>query len=136
MLAACLGTVARAQEPAPTSDAGTLTREDTDKLFNARPYSPYAERNFPTRPLFGDTHLHTALSMDAGAAGARLGPREAYRFAKGEEVMSSTGQPARLSRPLDFLVVTDHSDDMGFFTDFLAGKPEILKNPQAANGTT
>ena len=67
------------------------------------------------RPLFGDTHLHTALSFDAGAAGARLGPREAYRFAKGEEVISSTGQPVKLSRPLDFLVVTDHSDNMGLF---------------------
>ncbi len=70
-------------------------------------------------------------SFDAGAAGARLGPREAYRFAKGEEVISSTGQPARLSRPLDFLVVADHSDNMGFFGDFLAGKPEILQNAQA-----
>ncbi|OWK21804.1 hypothetical protein AJ88_11925 [Mesorhizobium amorphae CCBAU 01583] len=75
--------------------------------------------------------MHTALSFDAGAAGARLGPREAYKFAKGEEVISSTGQPARLSRPLDFLVVADHSDNMGWFTDFMAGKPEILQNAQA-----
>ncbi|WP_026617505.1 DUF3604 domain-containing protein [Ensifer aridi] len=121
----------RAQEPATTTDAGTLTREDTDKLFQARPYSPYATHDFPTRPLFGDTHLHTALSMDAGAAGARLSPREAYRLARGEEIVSSTGQPVKLSRPLDFLVITDHSDNMGFFTDFLAGKPEILRNPEA-----
>ena len=131
LLATCLGTVSRAQEQGPTGDAGTVTREDTDKIFKARPYSPYAERNFPMRPLFGDTHLHTALSFDAGAAGARLGPREAYKFAKGEEVVSSTGQPVRLSRPLDFLVVTDHSDNMGWFADFLAGKPEILQNAQA-----
>lgn len=131
LLATCLGTVARAQEQAPTGDAGTLTQEDTEKFFKARPYSPYAERHFPVRPLFGDTHLHTALSFDAGASGARLGPREAYRFAMGEEVISSTGQPVRLSRPLDFLVVTDHSDNMGFFGDFLAGKPELLKNPKA-----
>ncbi|NEJ17158.1 DUF3604 domain-containing protein [Rhizobium leguminosarum] len=130
LFAACLGTVARAQGPTATTDAGTLTQEQAGKLFNARPYSPYAQRNFPMRPLFGDTHLHTDLSMDAGATGTRLGPREAYRFAKGEGVISSTGQPARLSRPLDFLAVTDHSDGMGFFTDFLAGKPEILKNPQ------
>lgn len=131
LLTACFGTDSSAQEPATTTDAGTMTREGTDKAFQARPYAPYAGRNFPTHPLFGDTHLHTALSMDAGAAGARLDPREAYRFASGEEVVSSTGQPVRLSRPLDFLVVTDHSDNMGFFTDFLAGKPEILKNPEA-----
>ena len=53
--------------------------------------------------------------MDAGAFGARLGPKDAYRFAKGEEVIASSGQRAKLSRPLDFLVVTDHSDGMGFF---------------------
>ena len=125
LLAACIGTAVRAQ------DAGTYSVEEAEKTFKARPYSPWAERDFPMRPLFGDTHLHTALSFDAGAAGARLGPKEAYRFAKGEEVTSSTGQPARLSRPLDFLVVTDHSDNMGFFGDFLAGKPEILQNAQA-----
>ena len=53
-------------------------------------YSPYAGRDFPTRPLWGDTHLHTSLSMDAGAFGARLMPNDAYRFAKGEELVSST----------------------------------------------
>src|SRR6185295_18599006 len=108
-------------------DTGT---PDATTASPAKPaYSPYAGRNFPTRPFFGDTHLHTALSFDAGAAGCRLGPKEAYRFAKGEQVIASSGQPAKLSRPLDFLVVADHSDNMGFFTDFLAGKPELLADP-------
>src|SRR4051812_21917474 len=80
--------LASAQE-AILDDAGVLTQGDVDKLYKARPYSPYAERNFPMRPLFGDTHLHTDLSFDAGAAGARLGPEDAYRFAKGEQVVSS-----------------------------------------------
>jgi hypothetical protein len=91
-----------------------------------KPYSPYVGQSHPVRPFFGDTHLHTSFSMDAGAFGARLGPREAYRFARGEEVTTSSGQPAKLARPLDFLVVADHSDNMGFFPDLLAGKPEIL----------
>src|SRR6476646_5066654 len=112
------------------TDVGTLDKDSAEKVFPAkRAYSPYAGRNFPTRPLFGDTHLHTSFSMDAGAFGARLGPRDAYRFAKGEEVMASSGQLAKLSRPLDFLVVTDHSDNMGFFPDLLAGKPELLADP-------
>ncbi len=128
LMTACLGTIAQAQEPT-TTDAGTLTPEQTDRVFKARPYSPYAERNFPMRPLFGDTHLHTAFSMDAGAFGARLGPRDAYKLAKGEQVISSTGQPVRLSRPLDFLVVTDHSDNMGFFPDLMSGKPELMADP-------
>ncbi len=67
--------------------------------------------------------------MDAGAFGARLGPRDAYRFARGEEITASSGQPVKLSRPLDFLVVADHSDNMGFFPDLFAGKPEILADP-------
>jgi hypothetical protein len=110
---------------------GTLDKPAAEKVFAAKPlYSPYAGRNFPTRPFFGDTHLHTAASFDAGAFGARLTPRDAYRFARGEEIMASSGQPAKLSRPLDFLVVSDHSDNMGFFPDFFAGKPNLLADPQ------
>jgi hypothetical protein len=112
------------------TDIGTFDTDTAAKLYPVkRPYSPYAGRNFPTRPLFGDTHLHTSFSMDAGAFGARLGPADAYRFARGEEVMASSGQLAKLSRPLDFLVVADHSDNMGFFPDLLAGKPELLADP-------
>ena len=68
--------------------------------------------------------------MDAGAFGARLTPRDAYVFAKGNEVTSSSGQPVKLSRPLDFLVVADHSDGMGFFPLIMAGGPEMMADPQ------
>src|SRR4029453_15967831 len=105
-----------------TSDVGTLDKESAARAFPGKPaYSPYAGRNFPTRPYFGDTHVHTSFSMDAGAFGARLGPKDAYRFGKGEEVMASSGQRAKLSRPLDFLMVSDHSDNMGFFPQLFAG---------------
>ena len=117
-----------ADEPT-TGDAGTLDKDKAGEAFKKRPYSPYAGRKFPTRPFFGDTHLHTGFSFDAGAFGCRLNPRDAYRFARGEQVMASSGQPAKLSRPLDFLVVADHSDNMGFFPDLLAGKPELLADP-------
>jgi hypothetical protein len=113
-------------------DIGTLTPEKAAKVFPAKPnYSPYAGRSFPTRPLFGDTHLHTAASFDAGAFGARITPREAYRLARGAEITASSGQPVKLSRPLDFLVVADHSDNMGMFPDLYAGKPEVIADPQA-----
>jgi hypothetical protein len=117
-------------EEAVTTDIGTFDADAAAKLYPVkRPYSPWAGRNFPSRPFFGDTHLHTSFSMDAGAFGARLGPADALRFAKGAEVMASSGQLAKLSRPLDFLVVADHSDNMGFFPDLLAGKPELLADP-------
>ena len=112
------------------TDVGTLDKEQAAKSFPSKPpYSPYAGRDFPTRPFFGDTHLHTSFSMDAGAFGARLGPKEAYRFAKGEEIMASSGQRVKLSRPLDFLVVADHSDNMGFFPKLFAGDPNFLADP-------
>ena len=102
------------------ASGGGLVTDDTASLYSAgekQTYSPYAQRDFPDRPLWGDTHLHTAVSFDAGAFGARLLPPDAYRFARGEEVISSTGQPVRLSRPLDFLVVADHSDNLGLFPE-------------------
>src|SRR4051812_28016115 len=126
--ASVFATTAAAQNT--TTDIGTLDKEAADKAFPAKPpYSPYAGRNFPTRPYFGDTHTHTSFSMDAGAFGARLGPADAYRFGKGQEVTASSGQRAKLSRPLDFMVVADHSDNMGFFPDLFAGKPELLADP-------
>jgi hypothetical protein len=113
----------------PTSDIGTMDQHALERAHQKAPYSPYAGRDFPTRPFFGDTHTHTGYSMDAGAFGARLGPRDAYRLAKGEEITASTGQRVKLARPLDFMAVTDHSDNMGFFPDLFAGKPEVLADP-------
>ena len=111
-------------------DTGSADKEKLGKGFPGKPpYSPYVGRNYPTRPFFGDTHLHTSFSFDAGAFGARLTPRDAYLFARGNEVTASSGQPAKLSRPLDFLVVADHSDQMGFFPDLFAGKPALLADP-------
>ncbi len=92
-------------------------------------FSPYANRNFPTNVYWGDTHVHTGVSMDAGAFGARLQPADAFRFARGEQLKSSTGQDVKLSRPLDFLVVSDHSDNMGFFPELLSGNPAMLADP-------
>jgi hypothetical protein len=131
-LIGCLALPASAaEETVGEGDVGTVTKADLEKVHPTKPpYSPYAGRNFPTRPLFGDTHLHTSFSMDAGAFGARLTPRDAYRFARGEEVTSSTGQPVKLSRPLDFLVVADHSDGFGFFPLLMGGDQELLATPQ------
>ena len=117
--------------PALAQDTGTLDKESAAKAFPAKPpYSPYAGRNFPTRPFFGYTHLHISFSMDAGAFGARIGPADTYRLAKGQQITASSGQPVKLSRPLDFLVVADHSDGMGFFPLILGGDPKVLADPQ------
>ncbi len=93
-----------------------------------QPYSPWVEQGFPQRPLFGDTHLHTAQSFDAVSFGTLLGPEQAYRFARGEEVTSSTGVRGRLSRPLDFLVVADHAENMGTMSAIKNGLPEVMSD--------
>ena len=118
-----VGGLASAQDPVPSPESLV------DAFPERRSYSPYAGRNFPTEVFWGDTHVHTGMSMDAGAFGARLKPVDAYRFARGEEVTSSTGQQVKLSRPLDFLVVADHSDNMGFFPRLNGSEPSMLADP-------
>ncbi len=118
-----LSSVSLAFEPKP--EASSLS-----KVYAGKSYSPYAARSFPTRPLWGDTHLHTSTSFDAGAFGNRLDARAAYRFARGEEVKATTGFPVRLSRPLDWLVVADHSDNMGLFDLIVAGDRSITSDPE------
>lgn len=94
-----------------------------DKARDTQPEKPIVTEEtskselskYPTKVFWGDTHLHTDLSMDAGAFGNRIGMDEAYKFARGEEVTSSTGLKTKLDRPLDFLVIADHSDGMGLF---------------------
>ncbi len=131
LMAAIVAGLALPVSAAEQTDIGTADKARLEKVHPSKPnYSPYAGRTFPTMPMFGDTHLHTAFSMDAGAFGARLTPKDAYRFARGEEITSNTGQPVKLSRPLDFLVVADHSDGMGFFPQLMGGDPELLATPQ------
>ncbi|MFT5784150.1 MAG: hypothetical protein ACI9JE_001473, partial [Candidatus Krumholzibacteriia bacterium] len=121
-----------ATTPSMSQDLSGADEEVLSNAYSGSAYSPYAERAFPERPLWGDSHLHTALSMDAALFGNRLSPREAYLFARGEQVTASTGQTVRLARPLDWLVVADHSDGMGMVTDIAAGKPQLLAYEQAA----
>ena len=104
-----------------------MAQEDVPGVFPAdRSYSPYPEQEFPNQVFFGDTHLHTSYSADAGMVGNTLGPDQAYRFAKGELVTSSTGLPTRLARPLDFLVVADHAENLGLAPLLAAKDPALL----------
>jgi hypothetical protein len=96
---------------------------------DGKPYSAPTAATIPVRPLWGNTHLHTVNSFDAGIMGTRVEPEDAFRLARGEQVVSTTGVPAKLSRPLDFLVVSDHSDYMGLPDALQAGAPELLADP-------
>jgi len=95
--------------------------------FGKKEYSPYLDIGFPQRVLWGDTHVHTSYSTDAGMIGNRLGPEEAYRFARGETVVASGGLRARLLRPLDFLVVADHAENLGLAPMIAERNPDLLE---------
>jgi opacity protein-like surface antigen len=96
------------------------------------PYSPYAGRTHPTRVFWGDTHHHTANSGDAFMAGDRLSPEQAYRFALGEEVVSSSGVAAQLARPLDFLCISDHAEGLGVMYQVYEGNPAMMSDATLA----
>ena len=104
------------------------SKESLTGIYPGKTYSPYAQRSFPSNVYWGDTHLHTSLSLDACMFGNTLDMEQAYRFSRGEEVVSATGLPVKMGRPLDWLVISDHSDLMGFSDDMRRGSPNILAN--------
>ena len=111
-------TMSAAQDQIPDKEAVAARHSKAE-------YSPYVGREYPTHVYWGDTHLHTAVSVDAGTM-CRLGQEEAFRFARGEEVVATGGFRARLSRPLDWIVVADHAEMYGLMPQLLKGDPEIL----------
>ena len=109
--------------------------ENGIRTYNGKNYSPYVDDYKPTplpddedRPLFGDTHLHTSWSTDAGMLGTTLGPDAAYRISRGEEIVSNLGWKVKLIRPLDFVVVSDHAENLGLADFIRRSDPILLSN--------
>jgi Protein of unknown function (DUF3604) len=93
-------------------------------------YSPYADRTYATQVYWGDQHLHTSLSCDAGMVGDRLGPDDAFRFARGEQIRSSSGLMVQLERPFDWLVVSDHAEYLGMSQALAGADPAVINTPR------
>ncbi len=90
-------------------------------------YSPYAGATYATQVYWGDTHVHSSWSPDAWIFGnRRFEPDTAYRFAAGEDVVASGGMRVQLRRPLDFLLVSDHSEYVGLFPRLSDEDPALL----------
>lgn len=120
--------VAEADLPEPAVASST-----TLEAQNVTPYSPAVGREYPTDVYFGDTHLHTNISLDSfGDGNTKIGPDEAYRFAKGETLISDDGMVNRMSRPLDFLMVADHSEYMGLVQGLAQQNEILLANEEGA----
>ncbi len=115
-LALAMTTSALAQDVPPPSDKKIK-------------YSPYPEQTFPNRVYFGDTHLHTGYSTDAGMLGCTLTPEDALRVSRGEVVTSSHGLPVKLPRPLDFVVIADHAENLGLAPAIAESSADLLEHP-------
>jgi hypothetical protein len=124
--------IAAAMLAMPAAAQITPSLESLEGLYPGRAYSPYADRAFPSHVYWGDTHMHTGLSMDAGLFGNTTGVDTMLRFARGEQVTSASGQPVKLARPLDWVVTTEHSDGMGMIDDLRAGAPNVMASDQGA----
>ena len=109
----------------PAAHAQDMRPQPGDVQSGGPSFSPYAGRQFPTEVYFGETHLHTAVSVDAGTMNT-VGQEDAFRFARGEEITTTHGLRARLSRPLDFIVVSDHAEMYGLMPQLKRGDPAIL----------
>lgn len=105
---------------ANTASAGTSSASNDN---------PDSDHGFPTRVFFGDTHVHTALSGDAFALGTRLLPEDAYRFAKGHELLATGGSSVRLKQPLDFLLVADHAENLGVLRHLVSDSSRLPDTP-------
>ena len=121
-----------------TSDSEKVITDNSQKEVDDIPYfppgdkkvvySPYPEQNFPNNVFFGDTHLHTSWSTDAGMVGNIRGPEDAYQLARGGVITSSFGLRVKLSRPLDFLVISDHAENFGLAPAIAESNVDLLVN--------
>ena len=93
----------------------------------------HAQAEAPLPELYwGDTHVHSSYSLDANLFNNfTLGPDAAYRFARGEAVTTGAGAVAKLTRPLDFLVVSDHAEYLGVFSMIRSGHPVVAESETA-----
>jgi hypothetical protein len=117
---------ASAQDQQTTGVDFAMKKADVPEKLSV--YSPFVGQGFPNRVFWGETHLHTSYSWDAGLVGNTLGPDEAYRFAKGQQMIASSGQPVKLVRPLDWLVIADHAESLGVAVLIERSDPAILES--------
>ena len=133
LLTACSIILTTIPASAAPDEFGDFTEEDFKEVkpipAGSKVYSPFVGRDYPDQVLFGDAHFHTNLSFDAGLVGTTLDVDDGYRFARGEKVVSNTGQPVQLVRPLDFLVITDHAELIGLAPMIQESNPVLLGDP-------
>jgi len=109
----------------------TILLVSAGQLLAEKSYSPYADNNFPQQVYWGDTHLHTNISLDANLMGnSSISPDQAYRFARGDSLVAHNGMLIRMHRPLDFLVIADHAEELGVLDGLRHADPYLIETNQ------
>ena len=102
---------------APHTAPADYAKQDDSRVHVPAPQSRAARPFDPLKNVYwGDVHVHTVASFDAVLFGTTLTVEDAYRFARGEKLRSSGGELMQLSRPLDFVAITDHAESFGLRT--------------------
>ena len=114
-----------------TAASATIALLAASVSVAAQSYSPPTDSEHPTTVYWGDTHVHTSYSTgDANLMGLNVvSPTVAYRFARGETVTANNGMRVRIRKPLDFLVIADHAENLGVAASVRAGDPALLEAP-------
>ena len=119
VLAASLQLVGCENESPPVVDVKPISDTSVDKQKSDRDIGLNPERDV----YFGETHMHTAFSLDAYIGGNRMSHEDAYRYAKGEGVMVD-GRELKRHRPLDFVAISDHAEYIGeMYSTMTEGAP-------------
>jgi Protein of unknown function (DUF3604) len=123
---------ASADKNGPATAARDYALQDDSKLTPPSPRAAiYQAAPNPDMNLYwGELHLHTAESFDATLFGNSIGIEDAYRFARGAPLESASGEVMQLSRPLDFVAITDHAE--GFGTRTHCDEPNLSLGERAA----
>ena len=101
----------------------------------AMPVMAQSKNEADRKPLFGELHIHTGWSFDAYVFGVRATPDDAYEFGKGNPLKHPLGKTYQMSRPLDFMGVTDHGIFLGAFAKMADESHPLSKHPFAARVT-
>ena len=112
-------------------EAGANSQAQAEKSPGT-PMADTSSQDFPRQAWWGDSHVHTGWSADAGMDGAITSPEDGYRFALGQTLKSNTGMDAKLKRPFDWFLISDHSDGMGFINELIAGNEELIRDETLA----
>ena len=133
-LAAGLAIMVRSEVRAADARRRTASSNPHPKAARSSAIPARVEQNPEREAFFGETHVHTSWSFDAYIYGnTKAGPEDAYKFAMGQTITHPGGYPIKITRPLDFMAVTDHAEYVGVIPRQTIPAPRLASCPSPNN---